>query len=60
MTGTITKIICSILLLTLIGCETPKETKKQPEGVSNIPNIVKALEAIGSVGKSKVDKEDKK
>ena len=51
------------VLLIVLGCanphkETPKEQTKST--ISEIPNIVKALEAIANAGKNKVDKEDEK
>ena len=51
------------VLLIVMGCanphkETPKEQTKST--ISQIPDIVKALEAIANVGKNRVDKDEEK
>ena len=60
MTGTIKAINILLIILLLSGCKTTQPTSDSPTGVQNIPNIIKALEALGSVGKKEVDKEEKK
>ena len=47
-------------MITLLSCETTQPTVENESTVSNIPNIIKALEAIGSVGKKTLDKDEKK
>lgn len=58
------KVINILLLLIvvtiLLGCKTTQPISESPTGVQNIPNIIKALEALGNTGKKKVDKEEKK
>lgn len=58
------KVINILLLLVvvsvLLGCKTTQPTSESPTGVQNIPNIIKALEALSSVGKKEVDKDNKK
>ena len=58
------KIINILLFITIftiiVGCKTNQPTQESNSGVQNIPNIVKALEALGTVGKKEVDKNKKK
>ena len=58
------KVINILLLLIvvtiLLGCKTTQPTSESPTGVQNIPNIIKALEALGNTGKKKVDKDEEK
>lgn len=50
-----------IVLPLLLSCANqPKEEKKTDNTITNIPAIVKGLEAIGNVGKKEVDKDEKK
>ena len=49
-----------LIILLLSGCKTTQPTSESPTGVQNIPNIIKALEALSSVGKKEVDKDNKK
>ena len=65
MTGTIKAIKVSLwlsILIIVMGCANPpKDTENKEEStITRIPNIVKALEALGSVNKKKVDKEEEK
>ena len=65
MTGMIRVIKVSLwlsILIIVMGCvNPPKDTKNKEEStITRIPNIVKALEALGSVNKKKVDKEEEK
>lgn len=58
------KIINILLFITIftiiVGCKMNQPTQEPNSGVQNIPNIVKALEALGTVGKKEVDKDNKK
>ncbi len=56
----IKKIISIFVMITLLSCETTQPTVENESTISNIPNIVKALEAISSVGKKTLDKDEKK
>ena len=65
MTGMTRAIKVSLwlsILIIVMGCANPpKDTKNKEEStITRIPNIVKALEALGTVGKNKVDKEEEK
>ena len=65
MTGTIKAIKVSLwlsILIIVMGCANlPKDTKNKEEStITRIPNIVKALEALGNTGKKKVDKDEEK
>jgi hypothetical protein len=62
MTGMIKTIkisLCVTTLILIISCakDTSVDNKST---ISNIPAIVKALEALGNTDKKNVDKEDKK
>lgn len=49
-----------IMMVFLMSCEHTKVNKSgESSTIQNIPAIVKALEAIGEVSKSKVDKSEK-
>jgi len=50
-----------IVLPLLLSCANqPKEEKKTDNTITNIPAIVKGLEALGNIGKKEVDKDEKK
>jgi len=53
-------LICIILFIGLSGCTTTQPKSDSKPTISNIPNIIKGLEALGSVGKKEVDKDEKK
>ena len=59
MIKTIKISLCVSTLILIIGCvkDTSVDNKST---ISNIPAIVKALEALGKTNKKNVDKEDKK
>lgn len=52
--------VCILPILMSCVNQPKKEEEKTLNGVQNIPNIVKALEALGNVGKKKVDKDEEK
>ena len=54
-------LLLIIVAVIVLACANPhKEQTKNESTIQNIPNIVKALEALGNTGKKKVDKEEKK
>jgi hypothetical protein len=61
MTGMIKtiKISLCVTLILIISC-TKDTSVDNKSTISNIPAIVKALEALGNTNKKNVDKEDKK
>ena len=54
-------LFLSYLILTMACAKNPPEDESiKQNSLSQIPSIVKALEALANVGKNKVDKDEEK